>query len=352
MTRWAQDPKDRHLWRYVPTLVYYVRRKRKGKKPLFKSTGEKTKSRAKTKADEMISAWLNDRPITYKEHIQFGPFAEKYLEHVKRSTKLKPRTKEQAEIYITQLIEKLGYISLSEINEGFFEEWIEDFKHHSERTTFADYAKYLSKVLRHAHAKGIIGRMPQIRNPDPKKRTGRVYTHDEIQSLLSVCSPKLELQLRLCLQSFMRLREMLGLEWKRVNLETGLITLEAENVKTGSKTGEGRSFFVNSVILKQLKALREKNKNALFVFPSPSNPKVHQWSNKTAWKKAKEDAGIKGKARWHDLRHTALTWALLEKKMNPLFVSKYAGVSMRTIERVYLKVRPEHTQEVSTCIEV
>lgn len=350
--QWERDPNASHLWRHLPTGTYYVRKKRKGKKPLFKSTGEKTKGRARTRADEMISAWLGGRPVTHRDEAQFGPFAAVYLEHLLASSKLRPRTKEQAKIYISALIDLIGYMALSEITEGFVEEWIEELRRKMKRKTFQDYVKYLSKVLRHAHAKGLIQRLPRFQNPDPKKKTGRVYTHDEISSILAHSSETLDLQARLCLQSFMRLREMLGLEWSRIDLKIGLVRLDASDVKTGSKTGEGRSFYVNSEILSMLKARRQRMPKARFVFPSSDDPDAPQWSNKTAWKrvKDKEHANIKGRARWHDLRHTALTWALIEKKMNPLLVSKYAGVSMRTIERVYLKVKPEDTKEVSDAI--
>lgn len=352
MSSWEIDPKDSSLWKHLPTGTYYVRRKRKGKKPLFKSTGQKARGRAKTAADEMISAWLGGRPITHREQELFGPFATKFLDHVQKSTKLKPRTKEQAKIYINALIDELGHMALSEITEGFFEEWIEDLKHKMKRTTFADYAKYLSKVLRHAHAKGVIQRLPVIRNPDPKKKTGRAYTHAEVRAMLDACSPSSELQLRLCLQGFMRLREMLGLQWDRVDLKSGLITLRPEDVKTGSRTGEGRSFYINDEILSLLRMRRKTVTGSDFVFPARFDHTRHQWQNKTAWRRIKKDAKIKGKARWHDLRHTALTWALIEKKENPLFVSKYAGVSMRTIERVYLKVRAEDIRSISEAITI
>lgn len=350
--QYEKDTKAPYLFRHVATGIFYVRRRRKGKKPLNKSTGESVRVKARTKADAMIQSWLDDKPITYRDQIQFGPFALKYLEHIETSTKLKPRTKEQARIYIKILVEHLGFMAITEISEGFFDEWIEEFKHKSDRATFADYAKYLSKTLRHAHAKGVINRMPKIRNPDPKKKTGRLYTHDEAFKMLGACNIVTELQFRLSLQCFMRLREVLGLKWERVNLETGLIILNAEDVKTGSQTGEGRSLFVNQEVLDLLIARRKIVKGSPFIFPSPQDPHKHQWENRSAWKKVKQDAGITGKARWHDLRHTALTWALIEKKMNPILVSKYAGVSVRTIERVYLKVSATNTKEVSGAIDI
>ena len=170
--------------------------------------------------------------------------------------------------------------------------------------------------------------------------------------MLDHARPTLELQLRLCYQSFMRLREMLHLHWDRVDLKVGRINLRAEDVKTGSRTGEGREFYVNEEILSQLKIRRSKMPKAVYVFQSPKDPSRPAWNNRSAWRRLKRKVGIEGRARWHDLRHTALTRALVERKENPLLVSKYAGVSMRTIERVYLHVRPEDTKAIGSCIEV
>jgi integrase len=349
---WIRDEKDRFLVLHKPTGMYYVRAKKKGKKPLFKKTGYSQKSKAKTKALIQLAEWMGTRPPE-GQVILFADFAESYLEHLEL-TKLRPRTKEQARIYIRALIAEIGHRDIAAINEGFFDEWLAEFRARVTRTTFGDYAKYLGKVLRHAHRKQIIARLPEFKNPDAPKKTGRAYTHEEIAALFAQANDTLELQLRLCLQSFMRLREMLFLTWDRVNLETGLIKLGAEDVKTGSKTGEGREFFVNARILELLKARRNKKsvRVSAYVFPSRGDRTKPVWSNKTAWRSAKAAAGIEGKARWHDLRHTALTWALVEEKQNPLFVSVYAGVSMRTIQRVYLKVKPEHTREIADCIRV
>jgi integrase len=85
--------------------------------------------------------------------------------------------------------------------------------------------------------------------------------------------------------------------------------------------------------------------------------------NKTAWVNAKETVKIKGQCRWHDLRHTGLTWVLLgdpdrspeenEKMIRPpMKVSAYCGASMKTIEKVYLKKRASHTADVSGAISI
>lgn len=349
---WEKDPKDPYLWLHKPTGMYYVRKRMKGKKPLFKKTGYTSRTKAKTKAQYLMAEWLgNKRPES--QVILFGEFAEGYLGHLEK-TKLRPRTKEQARIYIRELIEEMGANDIRHIHEGFFEEWLADFRLRKSRTTFMDYAKYLSKVMKHAYRKQVIERLPEFPNPDPPKKTGRVYTREEIEALLQVATPQLELQMRLCLQGFMRLREMLFLTWERIDLSSGLIRLGAEDVKTGSKTGEGREFYLHPDLNRLLAQHQGRQKRpSRYVFPSPQDPEKPTWSNKTAWRKAKRKAGIERKARWHDLRHTAISWALTgPKPVNPLMVSYYAGVSLRTIQRVYLKVKPEHTRDVATCIEI
>lgn len=331
--------------------MYYVRRKKKGKKPLFKATGYTTRAKAKTKAMLIVAEWLGKARGIDAEVILFREFAEDFLVYLEK-TKLRPRTKEQARVYISALIDEMGHMDIKSINEGFFDEWIADFRSRAKRLTFADYAKYLGKTLRHAHRKGLIDRLPTFKSPDAPKQAGRVYTHEEVTRLIDHARPELELQLRLSLQGFMRLREMLFLTWDRVDLNAGLIHLGAIDVKTGSMTGQGRDFLVNEELIAQLRIHRGRRLQGRCLFPTPGNPDVPIWSNRSAWKRLKLKAKIKGRARWHDLRHTALTWALVEKKVNPLLVSKYAGVSIRTIERVYLHVRPEDMREVSTCIQV
>lgn len=352
MTLWEKDPKDPTLVVHKPTGMYYVRKRMKGKKPLFKKTGFTQRAKARTKAQLLVGEWLgNRRPESHI--ILFSEFAESYLEHLEK-TKLRPRTKEQARIYIGELIEEMGMNDIRQVNEGFFDEWLADFRQRKSRTTFMDYAKYLSKVMRHAHRKQMIDRLPGFKNPDPPKRVGRVYTREEVEGLLLKASPTLELQMRLCLQGFMRLREMLFLTWDRIDLGAGLIRLGAEDVKTGSKTGEGREFYLNPDLTRLLRHHKAKQRiYTPYVFPSSQDQQKPTWSNKTAWIRAKRKAGITGRARWHDLRHTAISWALTgSKPVNPLMLSHYAGVSLRTIQRVYLKVKPEHTREVAGAIEI
>ena len=62
------------------------------------------------------------------------------------------------------------------------------------------------------------------------------------------------------------------LTWDRIDLETGKLTLRAEDVKTGSKTGKGRVFFVSPNALERIRARRKRDKTeSPYVFLSTGN---------------------------------------------------------------------------------
>jgi integrase len=206
-------------------------------------------------------------------------------------------------------------------------------------------------ILRYAYKQRQATHLVSLPNPDAKANAGRVFTAEEISKLWEAMNDDTRDQFVLCLECFMRLREALYLTWDRVDLISGVVTLRPEDVKTGTKTGKGRSFRLSDHAFERLKA-RRKRIDSPFVFPSPTDPAKPMHQNKTAWILAKETAGIKGRARWHDLRHSALTIALLDAKMDPILVSEYAGVSLRTIQAVYLHSTHDKTASVAGAVKI
>lgn len=386
---WQRDDQYPDLQLHVPTGIWYVRRKMKGKKPLFKSTREKNKKIALRVANNLIKDWMGVTASQFDgQDTLFRDYAPVALASWMKSDKYKSRTKENMQIYVGQLVDEIGYARLADITEVFIEDWINGFKKRSSRTTFRDYVMYTTKVLRHAKRNGILRYVPAFENPDPKKETGRCYTKAEMSLMLGMAEKMLSearqsgnrqmirrrlstlIQLRCCFNGFMRLRECIQAPWNEVNLETGRWIIPAERIKTK----KGKDIYVSPLILVSLRELRDMDGESEWLFPNPINKSEPIWDNKSAWNTLKKKAGITGRARWHDLRHTALTWALLgddefraeleklppaeqeamkEKHlMNPIVVASYAGTNIRTIESTYLKVKAHHTREVSTCIRL
>lgn len=373
------------------------------------STGETTIGKAKTKAKVLETEWVNrhlgidsGQKLGLRKNTDlktFGQVAREVLESYTPDQRGGTRALHQ--FYIGELIKEWDAIPLDSITEKFYLDWLKGFRERKAararmekrkpRQTFMDYAKAANVVLHFAYRNRYTSNRITFRDPDTaernrklnriieKRRRGVSLTREEVEvealkkcrllssaevaRLWAVMGEDLRDEFVLAFECMMRLREALHLEWDRVDLETGLIILDPEHVKTGSKTGKGRRFIMTAKALERMRARHARiGARTRWVFPgwSKSDPTADKPvnSNKTAWRGAKAKAGITRQCRWHDLRHTALTFALLgdpdatpaeRAKMtkDPWKVSEYAGVSMRTIQSVYLHSNEKLTADVA-----
>lgn len=394
---WVKQAKEDHLWLHIPTGVYYVRDKLKGKKPLFKTTKHKTIGKARVAAKAIHERWNGATAAEFQsEGLTFGEHAPRALEDWLASSKFRKGYKGNMVFYVNQLTKEIGYARLNDINEGFIETWIEDFKKRSKRTTYKDYVLYIRKVMSHAKRNGLIKTIPNYENPDPPTPGGRVYTLAEMVRMFDTAESRVAqaklgkniqrkyralctlVQLRCCFNGFLRLREALCAPWSEIDLEAGRWVIPPERIKMGSRTGKGKDIFVDDeLILPLLRELRELQREFFgfqpeWLFPNPIDPGRPSWDNKSAWKSLLRAAKVDLRdAEWHSLRDTALTWALCgddefqdrlksappeeQKAMratleNPLLVSEYAGTNMRTIQKNYIRVGASHTQGVASAL--
>jgi integrase len=221
------------------------------------------------------------------------------------------------------------------------------------RKTFGDYAKYMNKLLRFAYQRRYLSHLIKVDSPDPiATGVGRVFTESEIKALWGVMNDETRDQFVLCYECFMRLREALYLTWDRVDLNEKEISLRASDVKTGSRTGKGRTFRASHNAIERLRIRYEQRSSDKWVFPSRVDSSKPVEDNKTAWRAAKRRCAITGRARWHDLRHTAISRSLLERGMDPILVSEYAGVSLKTLQRVYLHSTAKQTAAIANSLSV
>jgi len=220
------------------------------------------------------------------------------------------------------------------------------------RKTFVYLAVHLNALARWAHRKKHTPQLVKIPLADEYGKPGRAIDHETARALFREMNEDGKDMYALGYQVCMRRNEALKLSWERFDLKTGKITLRPEDVKTGSRTKRGRELIVGDEVLQRFRARYERQAglNSPWVFPSPRDPQKPQSSVKTAWTAAKRRAGIQGRLRWHDLRHSGLTYLLLVCGQDIVKVSEYVGTSARTLQRVYLHARPEHTREVGEAI--
>lgn len=132
-------------------------------------------------------------------------------------------------------------------------------------------------------------------------RFGRKLEDDERARLLAACDesawPGLGVLVRLALATGGRRGELLGLQWKDVDLASGKVLF------LDTKNGEDRAVPVIAGVMDRLREWgKVRRLGTALVFPSTRKPSATpdlDWY----WRKAKADAGIEN-LRFHDLRHS------------------------------------------------
>ena len=125
----------------------------------------------------------------------------------------------------------------------------------------------------------------------------RVLTAGELEKLINELAQHLIPIVLVGYYTGMRREEILGLTWKRVNMEIGFIDLEPEN----TKTSEPRRLYFNDILWDVFeKARRIRGLHHDFVFTNKGRPIRHI---RKGFNAACDRAGIEN-FLFHDLRHT------------------------------------------------
>lgn len=142
------------------------------------------------------------------------------------------------------------------------------------------------------------------------------------------------------------LREIREIRWEQIDLVHKKVLTVG---RSKSEAGSGRVIPLNTTALAALEAhaawyIRRfgECKGEWFVFafgsPLPNDPTRPITSFKTAWKKVREKAAVKG--RWHDARHTLVT-ELAESGAGDEVIMSIAGHVSRAMLSRYSHVRME-----------
>lgn len=161
---------------------------------------------------------------------------------------------------------------------------------------------YLRRLLNIAEQRGLIAKNP-FRSGDSlihvanETKRERIITRAEEDRLLAACTgvrEHLRPILLAAIDTGCRMRELLKLQWRDVDLEAGLMTIQAFNTKTMRE----RQISLTSRLRNELLNLKSRNSTDSRVF-GVSDVRA---SFRSACKQAKLDG-----LRFHDLRHTHAT---------------------------------------------
>ena len=270
------------------------------------------------------------------------------------------------------LIPKLGFIALDKLTPKQVQEMESELlssggykgKPLSPRTVLQVH-RVLSKSLNDAVKLGIVARNVAVAVEPPRvtKYEAHVLNWDEVHDFLEQIPDPLYLTLVLVdIQTGLRRSEVLGLQWRDLDLAAGTLSVQRALIKLPSgeveltvpKNGRGRvvALPVESVESLQIHRQRspERSGNGDFVFchsdGSPLNPDVV-----TKWfRRAASRRGFK-QVRLHDLRHTHAS-LMLAKGIHLKIVSERLGHSSIGITGdLYSHVLPSVQEEAVSRFE-
>lgn len=215
-------------------------------------------------------------------------------------------------------------------------------------STINKYLNTLRAALNLAREDEKVRRVPHVpREEEPEDNPNPIQVAD-LERILAAAPDHLRDVLTLCTMTGMRQQECVQLTWRQVNLEDGVVTLYAADVKAN----KGRPVFLNEVakaVLERLDAARplprtldqrvilyrHKGKGR----PRPINSIDKAWYSTLQRVGLKED-GAKGKYRFHDTRAAFCSY-LASLGVDPVHIKELAGHASITTTMKYVKASDE-----------
>jgi integrase len=177
----------------------------------------------------------------------------------------------------------------------------------------------------------VLAAVPKIRQEREPQGRLRWLTEEEIVALLAACNRSTSRELWhgvvLALNTGLRLSELYGLTWERVDMTRGVIRLEL------TKTGKRREVPINADAFAALSALGPRSEGRVFKVRDPRQSYRH------AVRRAKLDD-----VTFHTLRHTFASWAMMRgaslKELQELLGHASLTMTMR-----YAHLAPERLKQ-------
>ncbi len=186
---------------------------------------------------------------------------------------------------------------------------------------------------------------------EPEGRT-RWISRAEADRLIATArqstkAPYLADYIVLSLHTGCRKQELLGLEWDRVDLREGLISLEACHTKTAKRRSVPLNHYAREAIINRARFRAEHCPDSKWVFASSRGERIGDV--KKSFATACKRTGISD-FRMHDMRHTCAAW-LVSSGVSLIEVRDLLGHSTIKMTERYAHLAPENLRKAVTSLE-
>ncbi len=304
-----------------------------GRKRYITST---TKTKQEMKAAVRKKLEDRDNGIAYdSENLTVERYMDRWLESIK--DRVRPGTFKPYEAIVRLHVKPtLGRTKLEKLNTMQLERL---YRQKLDAGLSARRVRYIHVTIRKA-LKDAVRLQLLSRNvadaaiaPRAVKTEIEPLTHDQMRSLLDAATgDKLRALYILAITTGMRQGELLGLQWKDIDLEVGTLRVSRsvyDGVISPPKTNAGRRTIRLSKLamaaMRQHQVESAKRRISEWVFPNARGTTIgHQNLHNRSWKPLLKRAGLPHSVRFHDLRHSCIS-LLLAHGVPIKVVSEMAG---------------------------
>jgi integrase len=261
------------------------------------------------------------------ERILFKEIIGRFIQEVTLTTRSMKEDKYRLNAMARHWIGNLSMLQLTPIKAAEYRD--ERLKLVSAGTVIRELA-YISSITNHARREwgiNMVNPIPLVKKPPTPIGRNRILNQDELNRLLSACKPRVKNGniwvyplVQFALATAMRRGEMLGLQWKDINLHTKTAFIQM------TKNGESRTVPLSTEAIKILGNLPRNIDGRVFPINGPNLSVIFE--------KALRIAKIEN-FHFHDLRHMAIT-RMAEKLPNLIELSAVSEhKSLAMLKRYY-----------------
>lgn len=310
------------------------------------SNGKRVRQSSGTEDRAQAEAYLAKLKLDSYKEVNFGIKPHRsWKEAVVRYLEIKATLRSYRDVkrICCNLHPYLGDLMLNQINGDVVWSVIQgEFKKGNKAATVNRYLATLRGLLRMARDEWQwIDHIPKIRLLSGEVERDRWLTRGEADKLIAVCPDHLAAVVKFALATGCRAREILGLEWSRVDLNRHTAWLN--QTKNGTPRGVPLNRSAVAVLQEQV------GKHSKFCFTYCGEPIRYNITN-SAWITALKKAELED-FRFHDLRHT---WASWHRQAGTSCdeLKELGGWKTRSMVDRYAKFATEHLANAASRIDV
>jgi len=329
--------------------AYYVGNKKINSPYFTKISDAKTwKARVET---ERLARLARGEHYFEVQNVLFSDYSKKWLETYVRANCVFRTYQGYEGILRAHLLPRFGKMFLREITEEHGLALLNDLKLTHKPKGILGIWQVMKAILLRARKEKLIPFDPfeNIQRPKQDLRQDAFWIRGEItQFLRANTKDQLYPFYFVAIHTGMRLAELCGLCWDRIDFRLNQITVSRTRDKTGlkdsTKTKLKRIIPMTSEVRAMLLATFEKRLNGKFVFVEKDGGEVKYAHVYRRFHEAQARAGITNKIRFHDLRHSFASNYMMNGG-NVFDLQKLLGHTKIDMTMRYAHFSPNHLQE-------